>query len=182
MKKYVVLFLLSLTMFWLIGCESEQESVIESDSTNSEAFIDSNYMTHINEEIMNESELGETNIDITDVNWDVTLREALDLFGSPRVSERSSDYPLVYSWDINDGEVIYLIFEKKDDRNEFMDKLRNGDYILPEESVQYEEELRHCTENELKVLKDWIMSHRTEYVYIIRNGEKTILYEQDNLM
>ena len=174
-RKYAALFILALTMFLIISCESRRMED-ETESVNSGTFI-MNELLQDDEGIMSESIIDKSDIDISEVNGDLTLREALSLFGSPRVSETNSDYPLVYSWNINDDEVLYLIFEK-DDRHEFMRKLNNGEYILPEESVQYEEQgIRHLTDHELEVLRDWKLSHKTVCAYVIQNGEKIFLFD-----
>lgn len=174
-RKYVALFILTLTMFLLISCESRSRED-KTETVNSGNSIQ-DYWSQIDEDIMSDSVVDKADIDINEINSEFTLREALSLFGSPRIPETSSDYPFVYSWNIDDDEVLYLIFEK-DDKHEFMNKLNHGEYILPEESVQYGEQgIRHLTEHELEVLRDWKLSHKTVCAYVIQNGEKNILFD-----
>ena len=113
------------------------------------------------------------------INSDITLEEALDLFGTPHQSpsDTSSIYPFVYSWEIGDGEVLYLIFER-DDQKEFKEKIDNEVYVLPEEVVRYEENgLRQLTDNELKVIGEWVMDHTPVCAYTEQNGEKNVLFD-----
>lgn len=160
-----------------VGCEYKDESQNKLDTQKSETFMENNYLSHINSAIINEHQGGKSEVDINEINSNLTLEEALDLFGTPRPSDRSSDYPLVYSWKIGDGEVLYLIFER-DDQKEFKEKLDNGEYILPEEVVRYEENgLRQLTDNELKVLREWVMDHTPVCAYIEQNGEKNVLFD-----
>lgn len=66
--------------------------------------------------------------------------------------------------------IIYNYFWT-DDRKEFLEKLRNGEYILPDESIQFGDRgIRLVTENEKTVLRDWIRS------YVTNEGNKNYIF------
>lgn len=176
-QKCIIFFILVLTIFLLVSCGSKDERLNKPDTLKSETLMEMNYLSHINAEIINQSQSVKTEVDINEVNSTLTLKDALDLFGKPRISETNSNYPIVCSWEMGDGEVLYLIFER-DDQKEFKEKFDNGEYILPDEVVRYEEDgLRHVTDNELKVLREWIMDHTPVCAYIVQNGEKNFLFD-----
>lgn len=176
-QKSIMLIILGLSILLLVSCEYKDESQDKFDTQKSGIFTGINYLSYINSEIINEHQVGKSEIDINEINSNLTLKEALDLFGTPRPSNSSSIYPLVYSWEIGDGEVLSLIFER-DDQKEFKEKLDNGEYILPEDVVRYDENgLRQLTDNELKVLREWVMGHTPICAYILRNGEKNFLFD-----
>ena len=176
-QKCIMLIVLGLSILLLVSCEYKDDSQNKFDTQKSETFMEINYLSHINSAIINEHRGGKSEVDINEINSNLTLEEALDLFGSPRPSDTSSIYPIVYSWEIGDGEVLYLIFER-DDQKEFREKLDNGEYILPEEVVRYDEHgIRSVTDNELKVIREWIMDHTPVCAYIVQNGEKNILFD-----
>ncbi|MBP5610934.1 MAG: hypothetical protein J6X72_06330 [Clostridia bacterium] len=106
----------------------------------------------------------------------LSLEGALALLGQPRPSETNSDYPLVYSWSLNDGELLYVVFET-DDRAAFLDDLQNGVYILPGETAEYGEQgVRFLTENEQNVVRQWTLNHKAVSAYCTLNGQTTVLF------
>lgn len=176
-QKCIMLIVLGLSLLLLVSCEYKDESPNKLDTQKSETFMEINFLSHINSVIMNENREGKSEFDINEINSDLTLEEALDLFGTPRPSDRNSTYPLVYSWEISDVEVLYLIFER-DDQKELRGKIDSGEYILPKEVVQYDEHgLRFLTDNELKVIREWIMDHTPVCAYVLKNGEKNFLFD-----
>ena len=118
------------------------------------------------------------NIDLSDVYEGMTMGMALDEFGPSRPSEMSSNYVLDCSWRINETEILYVIFES-DDREVFWEKYKSGAFVLPNESVEYVNGIRRATENEMKVLTEWIRSHKAIYAYIVSNGETTVLFRKE---
>ncbi len=115
--------------------------------------------------------------DRSKVNEELTLREAIDLYGKPLPDESNSDYPILCSWHIEDNEFIYIIFETED-RKEFLQSFRNGDYILAEETVCYGDEgVRFMTDNELNTLREWIWNYKATSAYIVKDGQKDIIFD-----
>lgn len=167
---YAAFFLMFLTVTLFVGCNSDDDSLTENNLIINENNIA--YMSLLNAEIKDDSI-----VDKSEINEELTLGRALDSFGTPRVSERNSIYPLVYSWNISDTEILYIVFEI-DNREDFMEKLRNGDYILPSEPIQYGDQgVRFATDNELKVLREWTRDHKAVYAYIVHDGEKNVLFD-----
>lgn len=176
-QKCITVFVLMLTISLLVGCESKDESLNKTNALKSGMLMEMDCFSRINAEIINQSQGVVAKVDINEVNSTLTLKETLDLFGQPRVSETNSNYPIVCSWEISDSEVMYLIFERNDQK-EFMEKFRNGEYVLPGESIEYGERgIRNATDNELKVLREWIMDHTPVCAYIVQNGDKKILFD-----
>ena len=117
-----------------------------------------------------------SSFDSSQVSEGMSLGEALDRFGTPLPSETNSDYPLVYSWSLPDGEQLRIVFET-DDRVAFLAKLQNGDFVLPEETVQYGEQgLRFLTENEISVLKDWIRGYKAVFCCVEDGCLRKVLF------
>ena len=185
MKKIAIL-LLVLTMFLLVSCGSSADAPLgEQSEAGSKLTLQAGYLSYLSSDYVSEdmtdgTAAEKTAVDISKVNPNLTLGEALSLFGKPLPNERNSDYPLVYSWDVNGEEVLYMVFEKPD-RGEFWDKIKNGAYILPEETPQYDSSgLRFVTDNELKAIREWVTSHTPVCAYTVRNGEQTILFDLKN--
>ena len=116
--------------------------------------------------------------DISSINETLTLGTAIDLLGAPHGDETSAMYPLVYSWKINNKKRLYIRFETED-REEFIKKFNRGEYILPEEVVQYGEEgIPFATDNEIKVLTGWLRSYKASESYVLENGEKHFIFSR----
>ncbi|MBQ8288226.1 MAG: hypothetical protein IJX76_05580 [Clostridia bacterium] len=118
--------------------------------------------------------------DIVNLKSGMTLGSIVESIGSPHPSEYSGvRYPLLYSWETEDGNKLYIKFET-DDYDEFIGKYQNGDFVLPNEELIYDESgIRLATPNEVKVLKEWVNSYQAVYAYMLINGEKTILFSTD---
>ena len=153
------------------GCANSNDKTDTNPQTNDNV-IALDYTSLLN------AETKDTPItDISIVNDNLTLGMALDSFGTPRTPETSSNYPLVYSWTIGENEFLYIVFET-DNREEFMEKLRNGDYILSDESIQYgEQDIRLATDNELKMLREWIRDYKAVCAYTVHNKDKSVLFD-----
>ena len=117
-----------------------------------------------------------TDVDVSCINEELTLGSAIELLGAPHSDEMSADYPLVYSWVIDNGKQLYIRFET-DDREEFMEKYRNGEFVLPEETVQYGEGgISFATANETKVLAEWLRNYKATESYIVENKKKSFIF------
>ena len=76
----------------------------------------------------------------------------------------------VVNSNITSGEIVEVLSVTK--------TAVGGEYILPEEVVRYEENgLRQLTDNELKVLREWVMDHTPVCAYILQNGEENFLFD-----
>lgn len=190
-QKISFLFLLVLIPMLLIGCNNFPN--YEGDTTQRGDIVNSDhvgYKTQSGHIVMMSDYIPITDMDIdtetkdlsnineSEIDENLTLGEALELFGTPRISDTSTDYPLIYSWSINESEFLYIVFEV-DDRKGFMEKLHTGDYILPNETVQYTESgLRILTENEMRTVEEWIKGHKAIRAYILENWKtKAILFD-----
>lgn len=154
-RKLIIAFVLSsiVCMVFLIGCNSNEtvSPTVESESNG----------------ILS---------DIKNLKANMKLADVAELIGSPYSDERSSDYPLVYTWIINDNCKLHITFET-DDRDVFLSAFRSGEYILEDEQVQYDSiGLRHMTPNEIKVLREWIMDHEAVYAYTVCDGIEEVLF------
>ena len=117
--------------------------------------------------------------DFADLKSGMTLGAVVDLIGNAHASEYSARYPLLYSWETENGSKLYIKFET-DNYDEFMSKYQNGDFILPNEELIYDElGIRFATPNESKVLQEWIGSFQAVFAYTVANDEKTILFGTD---
>ncbi len=180
MRKITV-SLLVLTMFLLAGCKSPVDMRSnEQSEAGSKHPLQIGYLSYISAEMADGADVQKTAVDISKVNQNLSLGEALNLFGKPLPDTRNADYPLVYSWEVNKKEILYMVFEKPD-RREFWDKIDNGTYILPEETPKYDSHgLRFVTDNELKVIREWVATHTPVCAYTIRDGERTTLFDLEN--
>ena len=107
----------------------------------------------------------------------MTLSEVIDRLGSQETDSRDSDYPLVYSWKLRDEVCLYVVFENEE-RDIFWEKMSDGSFVLPDETPEYDEYgMRRSTENEIRMLHEFILKHRAVSAYIIEGGEKTILFD-----
>lgn len=169
--KIFVIFIFMLTAIMLFGCTTDT-----GDKTSG-SLKGIDYMSALGAEVKDIAV-----IDRQKVKEGLTLGEALEMFGKPRVSETSSDYPLVFSWAAADGELLYIVFETEN-REKFFDDLNSGKYILPTESRETTEVgIPFATENETKVFGNWIRNHKAVSAYTVKDGQKSILFDskQDN--
>ena len=117
-----------------------------------------------------------TDVDVSCINEELTLGSAIEMLGAPHSDEMSADYPLVYSWVIDNKKKLYIRFET-DDREEFMEKYRNGEFVLPEEVVEYVEGgIRVATANEMKVMAEWLKNYKAVESYIVENKKKNFIF------
>jgi hypothetical protein len=176
MKKKVVIILIAVMMLLLAGCESAESGTDGTDKSSSKVSLQSlNLYATVG--IVNGAAAEEKAVDISLVNENLSLGEALNLFGEPRPNEFNSIYPLIYAWDIDDEEILYMVF-KKDDEKEFREKIHSGAYILPDEPAEYTEDgFRILTDNELKVIREWVMTHTPVRAYTVKNHEETVLFD-----
>lgn len=164
--KIFVIFIFMLTAIMLFGCTTDT-----GDKTSG-SLQGIDYMSALGTEVKNIAV-----IDRLKVKEGLTLGEALEMFGKPRVSETSSDYPLVFSWAAADGELLYIVFETEN-REKFFDDLNSGKYILPTESRETTEVgIPFATENETKVFGNWIRNHKAVSAYTVKDGQKSILFD-----
>ncbi len=169
--KIIIIFLLLSSIIFSAGCNFQasitDESSNFSDSEESSTFADTEKRELTTEE------------KIMQINTQLTRGTALNLFGTPRPNEFSIDYPIVHTWEF-DGGLLYIFFET-DNREEFIEAYKRGDFILPEETVIYSEDgIRHATENQKKVLKEWLDNHTAVKAYIIKDNNKTFLLNPDD--
>ena len=128
-----------------------------------------------------ESDLNEKKLvlqsDIVNLKSGITLGSIIDSIGSPHSSEYSGViYPLLYLWEMENGGKLYIKFETGD-YDEFISKYQNGNFVLPDEELIYDESgIRMATPNEIKVYGEWIKSYQAVYAYTVKNGEKTTLF------
>lgn len=114
--------------------------------------------------------------DFADLKSGMTLGAIVDLIGNAHASEYSARYPLLYSWETENGSKLYIKFET-DDYDEFMSKYQNGDFVLSNEELIYcESGLRMATPNETKVYGEWIRSYQAVCAYVVTADEETILF------
>ncbi len=60
-----------------------------------------------------------------------------------------------------------------------MDAFHNDEFMLPDEEKEYINGVPVASENEQKVLREWWESWSASSAYIMRNGEMTVIYEQE---
>ena len=114
---------------------------------------------------------------VSEITEGMTLGELLDMNGSPVIDDRNTDYPIFCSWDLGGDRLLTVVF-LTDDRDAFWQKIVNGEFILPDETVQYGSYgLRNLTANELSEIQKWIRNFRAVAAYTTENGEKTVLFE-----
>ncbi len=184
--KIIVIFLLLSTTVLSLGCgttfndiwdngTSENETTSNSETGN----ISSNLMpmSFYNISITNTHKKETVTVDQSKITEKLTVKEALEMFGKPLPDTRSSIYPIVYSWSLNENEILYIVFETCN-YTDFWKELNDGKYILPTETIQYGEGgLRFATENELKAVKEWTLNHKAIAAYIVNNGIKDVLLD-----
>ena len=116
--------------------------------------------------------------DVQKIKLGMTRSEVFDIIGKTGLcKEYNSDRPLIYEWNIENGDVLYVSFWS-DDYDEFYEKMQNGEFILDEErdTVVYDSNGIHvATPNEQKALNEW--TDNTKVINITRvaakNGNKT---------
>ena len=58
-----------------------------------------------------------------------------------------------------------------------MEKYRNGEFVLPEEVVEYVEGgIRVATANEMKVMAEWLKNYKAVESYIVENKKKNFIF------
>jgi hypothetical protein len=111
------------------------------------------------------------------VHEGMTLESALELLGKARPDESSTWYPLHYSWIVGDG-ILYMVFET-DNNDEFWQGWHNGDYVLEDEILEYDENgLRIVTKHELEVLREHRLNHKATSAYVMKDSVKTTLFDK----
>ncbi len=172
MKKIKLLSLF--LVIFLTGCSlANNPASIDSYEINNNAILIS-----YEEIVLQEADKKENlTVDISKLDKEMTLGEALKLLGTPLPDTRSSVYPLVYSWSLQDGELLSITFENEN-REEFWNELNSGKYVLPDEAVEYVEGgLRAMTPNEAKVFREWILSHKAVSACVTKDGVKNTLFQ-----
>ncbi len=116
-------------------------------------------------------------VDLSKINADLTLGQALALLGSEHRDDRSAMYPVEYNWALNDRQTLYILFEDAH-YDEFWEKFTGGAFELPEEEIKTTANgTPFMTDNEMRVLGEWYRSLKAVRAYIVENGEETILFD-----
>ncbi len=175
--KGVILCLLVAFMLLSIGCQSNERKSDLGWTHDYDLKILPDTLPIFSEEI--EEIKKPITLDKSKINENLTLGEALNMFGSPKpyTNTTGSRFVFVYSWDIDDNTVLTISFDSED-REEFLKAYQNGDYVLPDETLVYKDEgIRYVTENEIKVLVDFIKGQKAIGASITRNGQREVLFK-----
>ncbi len=176
MKRILISMLaLLLCVCMLSACDAAEENPTEAPTV---APTEAPTSTNNEKETVTSSDTDFIEAKIFDkskIDSSLTLNEAFALFGQPNPYTVSRDYPMFYNWSISDDEILYITFET-DNREDFLQKLKDGYFKLSEETRHYTKEGYPIqTENEMKVFKEWIDNHKATSAYIIKNGQTEVL-------
>lgn len=181
MIRFRTFFLIGvfLTSFLLFGCDMAKE-VPHFENSSENISPTSEMLSTTPETAMPDSSAEPErsySFDELHLVKNMTLSEVIDRLGSPETDSRDSDYPLVYSWKLRDEACLYVVFENEE-RDIFWEKMSDGSFILPDETPEYDEfGMRRSTENEIRMLREFILKHRAVSAYVIESGEKTIIFD-----
>lgn len=164
----VLLILCTLSLY---GCA---EAPANRSASNAPATMTS-AMPEVNFEPDEKRNIAES--DVACLKPGMTLGSIIDLIGSPHADELSVDYPLLYSWKIDEEKKLYIKFETED-YDEFTSMYQNDAFVLPDEEQTYDSHgIPIATPNEVKVFGEWIRGYRAVYSYIVSNGEEEVLFD-----
>ncbi len=162
-KKPILFTLIMALSILFVGCKTNEKTAVDFPLFS----IDNLLFKDISiKEINAENEY------MSKLNNQLTLAEALEIFGKPLQDDRNALFPIGRSWQINQSRKLTVLFDIED-REKFLSSFYNGEFALPNEDLQYDESgIRFMTENELKVLSEWLKSFKAISAYYTEDGIK----------
>ena len=115
---------------------------------------------------------------LNDVTAGMTMEKVWDILGTPQ--NILSLHPFTVTW--RKGGIYISVYFKADNYDEFWQRFNNGEFVLPDEEIKYEQYTgkRYATENEIKAYKELYLKSRVIKVEKYENGKTTILINDEN--
>lgn len=118
---------------------------------------------------------------LSDIYPGITLGELIDVLGKGAApASRSSTEPPIYLWNIGDRGVLRVTFSM-DEINEYRTKLHNNEFVLPGETLDYDENtgFHTITENELREYVKALLRSKAEDAYVLEKGDAKFNWGDD---
>ena len=174
--KITLICLLSLIFaFSMFGCDNNSGN--EGNQIDETTAASTDHILAITPSMFGEVQDAALLSDVMQILPDMKLQDVVNLIGAPHRDVHSVVYPFGFEWDIEDGSVLYMVFEGED-YDSFIKKWNNREFVNPGEALVNEDGMKIVSESEMQALKGWCLNTKCVSATIKNNGENTDIFAE----